>query len=153
MNARSIREILGYERHVTHKIGPVMALSQNGIDLVVARTHAKKFNHRVKSTTALAFSSDFSIISSRQPTSCLARFATIISYSFIAVDEKARFQGLRCCKCNIGSRWVITDGGPFRPSEPDTLSFKRETVKMRHTHVDLWEGLLAQVSRVSVRHL
>jgi len=58
-------------------------------------THAKYFNHLVMSTTALAFSSDLWTISSRQPTSCRTRFATITSYSFKAADEKARSQGLR----------------------------------------------------------
>ena len=94
----------GDERHVAHKIGAVISESQNEIKPSEARAHLKYFNHRVMSTTVFAFSSDLWIISSRQPTSCLILFATIISYSFIAVDENARFHGLRSCICNMGSR-------------------------------------------------
>ena len=120
---------LGDERHVTHKVCTVITRGQNGIEPVAVRTHVKYFDHRVMSTTALAFSSDLSITPSRQPTSCLIRFATCISYSLIAVDENARFHGLRCCKCNMGSRCATSIGGPSRPSQPDYYEFQTGNVR------------------------
>ena len=95
---------LGDKRHVAHEICAGIACSQKAIKTVVAKAHLKYFNHRVMSTIAFVFLSDFSIMSSRQPTSCLTRFATSTSYSFRAADEKARFHGLRCSVCNMGSR-------------------------------------------------
>ena len=86
---------LGDERHVTHKICAMITHRRNKINPKTVRAHLKYCNHWVMSTTAFALSSDLSITSSRQPTNCLTRFATIISYSFIAIDEKARFHGLR----------------------------------------------------------
>ncbi len=89
----------GDERHVTHKICAVITLSWKEIRHTSMRAHVKYFNHLVISTTAfsLKFLSDLWTVSSKQPTSCLIRFATMISYSIIAANEKARFHGLRCC--------------------------------------------------------
>ena len=47
------------------------------------------------SNKAPSFEADLYTMLSRQLTSCLIRFATISSYSFMAVDENARFQDLR----------------------------------------------------------
>ena len=60
--------------------------------------------------------------SSMQPTSCLVRFAAMLSYSLIAADEKARFHGLRWCICFMGSRWATTDGGRLSQSNNQKLA-------------------------------
>jgi hypothetical protein len=136
--------LLGDERHVAHKVCAVTTRRRNEIKPMVVRAHVKYFNHCVMSTTAFALSSDLWTMSSRQPTSCLMRFATIISYSFIAADEKARFQGLRCCICNTGSHCATSIGGPSRPSQPDYSGFQMNNSETPYTHVDPWVDRLAR---------
>ena len=95
--------------------------------MVVGANHPKNLIHRVMSTTTFAFSPEFLIISSRQPTSCLTRLATIISYSFTAADENARFHGLRCSMCNLGLFKAINIVG--FSLQPDYYRFQMDNIR------------------------